>query len=178
MVETVEAMDAGAAALDPEEVRERIQTWLLGEGWQLSEKTHGDAVWLLEARDGGGRHLVVGQKRGKGDQILLEGAVAIAEPHRRQLAALPEEGRQRLLWDLRFTLLGLGVEFHGVEEPLTRVMVGQRIYSDGLTKDRFLQRVSQVRNGVIAVIWSVARCLNLAPPASPSPGEGVGSRVN
>jgi hypothetical protein len=60
-----------------------------------------------------------------------------------------------------------------VQEPFVRVVVGQRIYLDGLTQDSFLQRVSQVRNGVIAVIWSVARHLNLALGDSASGEIGV-----
>lgn len=156
------------------EVRARVQSWLLGEGWQLTEKTHGDADWLLEARDGAGRHVVVGQKKGREDQILLEGVVGIADVHQERLAALSADERQELLWDLRFRLLQLGVEFQGVQDPLVRVMVGQRIYFDGMSKDRFLQRVSQVRNGILAVIWSVSRRLELAPPS----GETGGPRVN
>lgn len=149
--------------MGPETVRDQVQTWLLDEGWRLSEKGHGDALWLLEARDGAGRHLVVGQKQGRDDQVLLEGAVVLAEPHKESFEALPYEMRQEILWELRFTLLSLGVEFHGVQEPLNRVMVGQRVYYDGLSKDRFLQRVSQVRNGILAVIWTVARRLSFAP---------------
>lgn len=160
------------------EVRAQVQTWLLGEGWRLTEKDHGDALWLIEARDAAGRHIVVGQKKGKADQVLLEGAVGIAPQHRTQLEAMAAAARQELLWDLRFTLLGLGVEFQGVEDPLERVMVGQRIYFDGLTKDRFLQRVSQVRNGIIAVIWSVARRLNLAPAAAAPEAESGETGVN
>jgi hypothetical protein len=159
---------------DADSLREKIQSWLMGEGWTLSEKNHGTANWLIEARDSGGRHLVIGQRQGKEDQILLEGAVAVAEPHQQQLAALSGVERQEMLWNLRFALLTLGVEFHGVEEPMTRVMIGQRIYLDGLTKDRFLQRVSRVRNGVLLVIWSVARQLKLAPPPGAIPeAQGV-----
>ena len=149
---------------DATQLREKVQTWLMGEGWNLREKPHGTANWLIEARDSGGRHIVVGQRQGRDDQILLEGAVAVADQHQQQLMALAPAERQAMLWDLRFSLLSLGVEFHGVEEPLKRVMIGQRIYLDGLTKDRLLQRVSLVRNGVLLVIWSIARRLNLAPP--------------
>lgn len=157
--------------LNPEKVRDRMQTWLLDEGWQLSEKTHGDALWLLEARDSAGRHIVVGQKQGRADQVLLEGAVALADAHSQAFTALPHEDRQELLWELRFTLLNLGVEFHGIQDPLTRLMIGQRIYYDGLSKDTFLQRVSQVRNGILAAIWTVARRLNFSP--TPESGDGV-----
>lgn len=162
-----------------DEVRAQVQTWLLGEGWRLTEKNLDGALWLLEAQDSAGRHLAVGQRQGRPDQIVLEGAVGIAPQHRTRFEELDAAARQDLLWDLRFRLLGLGVEFQGVEEPLTRVMVAQRIYFDGLTKDRFLQRVSQVRNGIIAVIWSVARRLQLEPgvPGSPEAGTG-GPGVN
>lgn len=161
--------ETATTASEREEVRARVQSWLLSEGWQLTEKPHADATWLVEARDAGGRHVIVGQKKGREDQILLEGAVGIAERHREQLALLPLAERLDILWNLRFALLGLNVEFNGVEEPLTRVMIGQRIYFDGLTKDRFLQRISLVRNGIIAVIWSIARRLE-----RPGAGE-VGS---
>jgi hypothetical protein len=150
-------------------VRGRVQNWLLGEGWELAEKEHAEAAWLVEARDPGGRHLVVGQKRGKADQVILEGAVVLSDPHRLSFDALPPEARQDLLWNLRFALLHLGVEFQGVQEPFRRVTLGQRIYYDGLTKDAFLQRLSQVRNAILATVWTVARRLNLTPP-----GEGDG----
>lgn len=162
--------------MEPEEnaeaVRGRIQSWLLAEGWELAEKDHAEAVWLLEARDAGGRHLIVGQKRGKTDQLILEGAVVLSETHQTSFEALDGEARQELLWDLRFLLLGLGVEFQGVQDPFRRVTVGQRIYFDGLTRDGFLQRVTQVRNAILATIWTFARRLNLAPSADGA-GEGV-----
>ena len=154
-----------------ESVRSKIQGWLLGEGWQLAEKLHEDAVWLVEAQDSGGRHLVVGQKSGKPDQVLLEAAVAMADNHRERFELCSYEDRQSLLWDLGFRLLHLGVEFHGVQEPFTRGVVGKLIYRDGLSQDRFLQPVSQVRNGIIAVIWTVARHIN---PALGDSGGGEG----
>lgn len=149
---------------DWEALRARVASWLLGEGWQLAEKNHEDAVWLLEATDNQGRHLVVGQRRGKTEQVLLEGAVALSDQHQQSFLALPHATRQELLWDLRFTLLTLGVDFHGVQEPFQRVVLGQRIYEDALTRDRFTQRVSQMRNGILAVLWTVARRLDLASP--------------
>ncbi len=147
-----------------EPLRARITSWLLAEGWQLAEKNHEDAVWLLEASDSQGRHLVVGLRKGKTEQVLLEGAVALSDQHRERFLALPHPTRQDLLWDLRFTLLALGVDFHGVQEPFERVVLGQRIYQDALTRDRFTQRVSQVRNAILAVLWTVARRLDQAAP--------------
>jgi hypothetical protein len=162
-----------AAGWTAESVRGRIQSWLLGEGWELAEKEHADALWLVEARDTGGRHLIVGQKRGKADQVVLEGAVMLSEPHQRSFEALDPAARQELLWDLRFTLIRIGVEFQGVQDPFRRVTLGQRIYYDGLTRDAFLQRVTQVRNAVLATIWTFARRLNLTPPVDGAGEAGV-----
>ena len=81
-----------------------------------------------------------------------------------QISRLPSEERNDFLWNMRFSLLNLGVEFSGVAEPPQEVCISQRIYYDGLTKDHFLQRVSQVRNGVLTVLWMVARKLAQPPP--------------
>ena len=173
MNETVQAATAKPEERDWELLRARLASWLLGEGWQLAEKNHEDAVWLLEATDNQGRHLVVGQRKGKTEQVLLEGAVALSDQHQQSFQALPHLTRQELLWDLRFTLLTLGVDFHGVQEPFERVVLGQRIYEDALTRDRFTQRVSQMRNGILAVLWTVARRLDLAAPAAEIHDGGV-----
>jgi len=46
------------------------------------------------------------------------------------------------------------------------VLLTQRIYLDGLTKDAFTQRFLTVRNAVIVVIWSIMQDLEgVEPPA-------------
>ncbi len=150
-------IDLSSHEPDAEGLRSRIQKWLLAEGWRLREKQHEDAAWLVDGEDGAGRHIVVGQKKGVPDQVLIQGAVLLSDQHRQQFETLAPAERQDLLWDLRFRLLGLGVEFSGVQDPLQTVNVSQRIYSDGLTKDRFLQRASRVRNGILAVLWTISR---------------------
>ena len=60
----------------------------------------------------------------------------------------------------------MNVDFVGVAEPLQDVILTQRIYLDGLTKDAFIQRFITVRNAVIAVIWSTIKDLqDVKPPA-------------
>ena len=60
----------------------------------------------------------------------------------------------------------MNVEFVGVAEPLQEVILTQRMYLDGLTKDTFIQRFLTVRNAVIAVIWSTIKDLvGVTPPA-------------
>lgn len=158
---------AEAREPDLEDVKARIQAWLQGEGWKLSAGSHPDADWLIVAEDSARRRLVVGQARQPSDQIRIQAAVDLAPDHRTKFATLPARVRGMVLWDLRFRLLELNVEFKGLGEPLERVTVTQRIYLDGLTKDRFLQRVGVTKNALIMVIWTVLRNLgDAAPPTS------------
>jgi hypothetical protein len=60
----------------------------------------------------------------------------------------------------------MNVDFAGVADPMQGVMLTQRIYLDGLTKDSFIQRFLIVRNAVITVIWSIMQDLEgVEPPA-------------
>jgi hypothetical protein len=141
------------------ENRDKIQTWLMGEGYQIAEQPHPELAWLIRAEDGTGRRILVGQNKVRQDQIFLEARVNIGDEHRRKFESLSEKKRKEILWKLRFRLLMMNVDFAGVAEPVRAVVLTQRIYLDGLTKDAFIQRFLVVRNAVIAVIWSVIQDL-------------------
>jgi hypothetical protein len=149
-----------------EETRDKIQNWLMNEGWQIAEQTHPDFEWLIRAEDAGGRRILVGQNKAKSDQIHLEARVDLADEHHKLFETLPADKRRETLWRLRFRLLAMNVDFVGVAEPMQSVLLTQRIYLDGLTKDAFLQRFLIVRNAVITVIWSIIQYLeDVEPPA-------------
>lgn len=149
-----------------EAVRDKLQNWLMSEGWQIAEPTHPDFAWLIRAEDGGERRILVGQNKAREDRIHLEADVRISDDHRKQFESLPEEKRREVLWNLRFRLLQMNVDFVGVAEPIQDVILTQRIYLDGLTKDAFIQRFLTLRNAVIAVIWSTIKDLfAVEPPA-------------
>jgi hypothetical protein len=146
--------------------RDRIQNWLMAEGWNIAEQTHPDLAWLIRAEDAGGRRILIGQNKAKPDLLHLEARVNVGDEHKGKFASLPGEKRREILWRLRFRLLMMNVDFAGVTEPMEAVVLTQRIYLDGLTKDTFIQRFLTVRNAVIAVIWSVMQDLEgVEPPA-------------
>jgi hypothetical protein len=60
----------------------------------------------------------------------------------------------------------MNVDFAGVAEPMQNVLLTQRIYLDGLTKDAFIQRFLSLRNAVITVIWSISQDLEGVTPPS------------
>ena len=149
-----------------DETRDKVQNWLMSEGWQIAEPTHPEFAWLIRAEDGGERRILVGQNKAREDRIHLEANVKISEDHRKLFEGLAEDKRKEVLWNLRFQLLQMNVDFVGVAEPLQDVILTQRIYLDGLTKDAFVQRFITVRNAIIAVIWSTIKDLqDVKPPA-------------
>jgi hypothetical protein len=149
-----------------EEARDKIQNWLMSEGWQIAEQAHPNMSWLVRAEDAGGRRILVGQSKAREDLIHLEARVNIEDDYRQRFESLPEDERRKILWDLRFRLLQMNVDFAGVAERLEAVVLTQRIYLDGLTKDAFIQRFLIVRNAEIAVICSVIQNLEgVEPPA-------------
>jgi hypothetical protein len=152
--------------MSAEITRDQVQNWLMSEGWQISEQTHPDLTWLVRAEDAAKRRILIGQSKSRPDLILLEARVNLAEEHYKLFENLPQEARRKILWDLRFRLLAMNVDFTGIAEPMRSVQVTQRIYLDGLTKDSFIQRFTNVRNALITVIWSIIQNLEgIEPPA-------------
>lgn len=151
---------------NPGATREKVQNWLMGEGWQISEQTHPDMAWLITAQDAGGRRIIVGRNKARQDHLHLEAVVDLSNDYRKMFEDLPKDKRREILWKLRFQLLSMNVDFMGIADPMETVLLTQRLYLDGLTKDAFIQRFLMVRNAVIAVIWSIIQHLeDVEPPA-------------
>lgn len=151
---------------DMQVTRDKVQNWLMAEGWKIADQPRPDLAWLIRAEDAAERRILVGQDKIRQDYIHLEARVNIADEHRKKFESLPESRRRDILWRLRFRLLLMNVDFAGVAEPMQAVLLTQRIYLDGLTKDTFIQRFLMVRNAVIAVIWSIIQDLEgVEPPA-------------
>jgi len=157
--EGVDLPEGGNMANKPpsNDVRDKVNGWLMEDGWKLQKHTLPDASWAFIAEDPNIRRIVVGQKVGRDDQLLLQAAVIPDENVMTQLDKLAEDERNNFLWDLRFELLRAGIDFNGVGIPFKRVEVMMRITTDALTKDVFVQRLGQVHKGVILVQWMTAR---------------------
>ncbi len=150
-------------------MRERIKGWLMEEGWSLRQETVPEADWAMVAESRRDVKINVRQLSGHSDQVLIFAVVQVDQDTANRLVALPAKERIDFLWDVRFRLLGLGVDFEGVQEALDKVGVGVPIYEDGLTKDTFLYRASQVHNATLAVLWMLARKF-----AQPAPEHKMG----
>ncbi|MBC8511850.1 MAG: DUF2299 family protein [Dehalococcoidia bacterium] len=147
-----------------EDAKTKVRAWLMEDGWSLRQESGAQVAWVFVAEDRLHRKLVVGQNTGREDMLVIQGAVALDEEMTNRVEQLSEKQRNDFLWDLRFELVRTDLEFSGVQIPLKRVEVSERIFFDALTKDTFLQRASQVRKGVIIVQWMLARRFAQQPP--------------
>lgn len=159
------------------EIRGKIQAWLMQEGWKIGEQVSPDTQWIILAEDEHQRKIAVAQKIGRDDQVIIQGGVNVVDPIRGQFMAISQQQRQEFLNDLGLKLIEINCEFAGLKEPLETIIVTQRIYYDALTKDAFLQRASLVRNGLLVVLWAMARRFGQAPPASPPDEHRIGFRT-
>lgn len=145
-------------------VEKKISGWLSEEGWKLTPETRPEFRFVVIADDGSGRKLAISQHSQKPDRVTIEGGVAFGDEQAKKFAALSAAKRQDFLWDLRFDLLATDVEFSGLGEPLRRITLAQPIFYDGLTKDAFMQRVSEVKKALLLVLWKISRVMEEPPP--------------
>jgi hypothetical protein len=142
--------------------RARIKDWLETE-WTLSEIYDPNTSWIVQAINKApsaeAQAFVVLQTTIFPDQLLIQGSAEVVPEMQEQLTAMTAAERREFLWDLRFGLLKLGVEFTGVVDPLEMVMIRKSIWDNALTKDEFMNRVDQVNSAVIYVIWMLQRRL-------------------
>ncbi|MBN1102459.1 MAG: hypothetical protein JXL84_03495, partial [Deltaproteobacteria bacterium] len=68
--------------------RDKVQNWLMNEGWQLAEQSRPNMAWLVRAEDGAQRRILVGQFKARPDHIQLEARVQFAEEHRKKFESL------------------------------------------------------------------------------------------
>lgn len=153
-----------ASEMSPDQIKERVRGWLMEDGWSLRQETPDRSLWAFVAEDQFGRKIVVGQRASREDEVVIQGAINISDDTTDRIGRLTEDERNNLLWDLRFELVRTNLEFSGIDIPLKRIEVVERIFLDGLTKDCFLQRASEVRKGVLIVIWMLAKKFAQPPP--------------
>ena len=147
----------------PNDIKKKVEKWLMEDGWTLQEESTPSAIWTLSAEDNAGRKILVGQQNSRKDQLFVQASVVLDEMTNK-IAQLEERKRSDFLWDLRFELLRTNLEFGGIQLPLERVGVSGRIFSDSLTRGTLLQLASQVRKGILAIQWMLWRKFEQQPP--------------
>jgi hypothetical protein len=138
------------------EVREKVSNWLRSDGWMVQETPSPDLAWMLVARKDG-PPLLVGQSSESLDCVLLRYQIDFSQDHRNRLSALSKADRTQFVWDLVTQINHTGVEFV-LDDPVPKsVLLTVVIYYDGLTKDRFMQRLIRLNSATRAIFMVLSR---------------------
>jgi hypothetical protein len=151
-----------------EAIRDRVRKWLSEEGWRVATREVPGSQWHFTAVDSGRRVLNIRQRTGKFDQVSIIGGVRLSADEQSRFEALPEEQQQSFVWDVRFDLLRMNLDFANIDLPLGAMRVTQDAYFDGgLSKDAFFNKLEDVRRGIVLIQFHVWRLLGVPQrPAS------------
>jgi hypothetical protein len=151
--------------------RDRALSWLAALGWTVQQKSVPGTSWLLRAEDGLGHHISVSQSAANPEVVAVGGAVQPSAEHATGLEALAATELNDFLWNMRFELLRMRVEFV-IEGPgLKRIAVKKTLLWDNeMTRNRFLDSAQDVQRAIIAVVWLIRR--RLEEPNPPEAGFG------
>lgn len=143
--------------------KDEIYKWFSEEEYTVRENPDYLTVFNFSVMDPSGRTVTVLQPTHKRDQIRIIARLELTAEQRAKIEALEESKKGEFLWNLRFALLTIGVAFTGVDLPLNIIVLETVVYSDGLTKDRFLEREFLVRRALLLVGWMMMREIGEAP---------------
>lgn len=147
-----------------EEVKKRIQKWLLDEGFKVQSVSNEHASFNFVAEDAEGRKVNIIQPIKKIDQIIIATRAVLTQEQIDKLSRISEDERNRILWTLRFGLLDRGVGFSPISMPLESIQVSTVVYYDGLNKDNFMHRLFEVRKALLFIFWTIDRELGEPKP--------------
>ena len=141
--------------MDKEEAKAKVKSWALDAGAKIQEAAQPNESFQFIFKDPRLTTEVV-QPVQYPETILIVAGITISKEHSDRINALDAAARTGLLWKLRFRLIGAGVDFEGIELPLSRIVVSQQIVFDGLTKDAFYQRWNILRRAALITLWTIS----------------------
>lgn len=135
-------------------LKANIQKWLLEEGFKIEVAPNPKATYGFVATDPNGLKTIVFQPKLRNDLVIALLVLNVDEVQQSQLQGMEDKERHAFLWNIRFGLLKMGVEFGGLSFPIKMVEVSAQIYYDGFTKDTFMRRLADARRAFLFITWS------------------------
>ena len=137
----------------------RIKTWLAQDKLSFEEKSLEGDRFRFAIKDQR-LNTEVFQPTALEDSVFIVCVIVFRSSDFQPMEA---SKRESLAWSIRLGLAQMGVEFEGVQMPLERVVVTNRIWYDGLSKDTFFSRWLEVRRSSLWLIWKVNEALGQEP---------------
>jgi hypothetical protein len=165
------------SGLTTEEMRSKIQAWLMEEGYQIGQIEDQTADFHLSATHSQ-THIMfeIIKPRNKPDMIAVATGVCLAPNQLTRLRAIQERKRADFLWDIKFQLLSGGYEFQFFPDSATtveKVILSVSLWFDGISKHVFMSSITKVNSGFLFVSWKLNNELGTAEQTLPS-DSGIG----
>lgn len=138
-------------------IKDEIQKWLADEGYfrQKVPDENSNFHFIINYPES---HVIdVIQPKGKEDMIVIGCATNVSPEHLSQMKKMNLEDREDFIWEFRFALNGLLVDFQ-IQHPeniLQSYVVSTEIYEDGLNKDRLISSVKNVFRAKLQGLWKI-----------------------
>lgn len=147
-----------------------IEEWLARDGFDVAETTDPDTHRTLEAERGDDFTYTLVHPEPEADHVFL-GVALPGEMLSQALADATDEETEVFLTDLRFGLLGMDVEFEGLDVPTDQISMFVPAYFDGLSKDRFMEKLRSVKNAGLFIQWSLGPVEDRPSPPPETGGD-------
>ncbi len=144
-----------------EKIRDLVYEWLTDDGFTIDPEGFGSQSfsWGFTATNERGVQVTVAQRIQDEDRIFIRIGMLISEESQRTLGRLSPRDREDFRSEMRARLSQMNIVYEGVRDPFVKIEIGQELYYDGFTKDRFFQRLRLVTNGFLLVAELITRKL-------------------
>lgn len=143
----------------PARVRERVRQWISEEGNTVTLVDDPQCRFNLEVANQVGLRFNVFQPNVSRDGVLVIGKIEVDQATRQNLSGLDSSERNEFLWDLKFDLLKSHFTFNmqpNGENPQF-IIIQEVVYLDDLTKGKLIGALQHVNDGMLLVLWYLAR---------------------
>ena len=142
-------------AIDEEQVR----NWLLEEDI-IREKIYDENAnfhYLINFPNNNTMDII--NPKSKEDVLIIGCATEVSQEEQRIIKSSPKDMNQEFIWKIRFSLNEMFLDFE-LEHPndqLTRFIITEDIFEDGLTKHVLIKTIKKVFKGKLQCIWILVK---------------------
>ena len=142
-------------AIDEEQVR----NWLLEEDI-IREKIYDENAnfhYLINFPNNNTMDII--NPKSKEDVLIIGCATEVSQEEQRIIKSSPKDMNQEFIWKIRFSLNEMLLDFE-LEHPndqLTRFIITEDIFEDGLTKHALIKTIKKVFKGKLQCIWILGK---------------------
>ena len=142
-------------AIDEEQVR----NWLLEEDI-IREKIYDENAnfhYLINFPNNNTMDII--NPKSKEDVLIIGCATEVSQEEQRIIKSSPKDMNQEFIWKIRFSLNEMFLDFE-LEHPndqLTRFIITEDIFEDGLTKHVLIKSIKKVFKGKLQCMWILGK---------------------